>query len=181
MAARHGASGVADETTRQTTRQTTRPTRPPELSSWRAGGAQIIPRPASWALGPPAPWPPLPTTHRFRTESVLTAVAERGAGKPPPWHVDEPLPSAVLICLYDGPAGAEVLLTRRSWHMRTHRGEVSFPGGRLDPGETPVEAALREAHEEVALDPRQVEVIGELDHLATMVSRSVIVPIVARL
>ena len=65
--------------------------------------------------------------------------------------------------------------------MRTHRGEVSFPGGRLDPGETPVEAALREAHEEVALDPSHVEVIGELDHLATMVSRSVIVPIVARL
>ena len=87
--------------------------------------------------------------------------------------------SAVLIALADGPQGPEVLLTRRSWEVRTHRGEVSFPGGRLDPGETPVDAALREAHEEVGLDPAQVSVRGELEHLNTVVSRSYIVPKVA--
>ena len=74
-----------------------------------------------------------------------------------------------------------MLLTRRAWHLRSHKGEVCFPGGRQDEGETPVQAALREAHEEVLLDPSQVMVVGELDHLATLVSRSLIVPIVARL
>ena len=50
------------------------------------------------------------------------------------------------------PDGAEVLLTRRSMHLNSHRGEVSFPGGRLDPGETPVDPRAGEAHEEVGLD-----------------------------
>ena len=70
--------------------------------------------------------------------------------------------------------------TRRSTTLRSHSGEISFPGGRLDPGESEVQAALREAHEEVGLDPATVEVVGELDHLATVVSRSHIVPVVAR-
>lgn len=87
--------------------------------------------------------------------------------------------SAVLIALADGDDGPEVLLTRRSWEMRSHRGEISFPGGRTDPGETPVQAALREAHEEVGLEPSLVEVRGELEHLNTVVSRSYIVPKVA--
>jgi 8-oxo-dGTP pyrophosphatase MutT (NUDIX family) len=63
--------------------------------------------------------------------------------------------------------------------MRTHRGEISFPGGRLDPGETAAEAALREAHEEVGLEPSLVHVEGELEHLNTIVSRSYIVPVIA--
>ena len=90
-------------------------------------------------------------------------------------------PSAVLAVVADGPNGAEVLLTRRSLQMRSHRGEVSFPGGRLDPGETSVDAALREAHEEVGLHPTAVEVVGQLHPIGTWVSRSWIVPIVARL
>ncbi len=88
--------------------------------------------------------------------------------------------SAVLAVLADGPEGAEVLLTRRSMHLSSHRGEVSFPGGRLDPGETYVEAALREAHEEVGLHPSDVEVVGQLHPMGTWVSRSWIVPVVAR-
>jgi mutator protein MutT len=90
-------------------------------------------------------------------------------------------PSAVLVLLADDGAGnAGVLLTRRSTALRSHAGEISFPGGRIEPGETEVAAALREANEEVGLDPATVEVIGELDHLATVVSRSYIVPVVAR-
>jgi peroxisomal coenzyme A diphosphatase NUDT7 len=89
--------------------------------------------------------------------------------------------SAVLVLLADGADGdAGVLLTRRSTTMRNHSGEISFPGGRLEPGETEVDGALREANEEVGLDPDAVEVIGELDHLATVVSRSHIVPVVGR-
>lgn len=89
-------------------------------------------------------------------------------------------PSAVLIVLADGVDGAEVLLTRRSMHLNSHKGEVSFPGGRLDPGETFAQAALREADEEVGLDPALVEVVGQLHPIGTFVSRSWIMPIVAR-
>ena len=90
-------------------------------------------------------------------------------------------PSAVLVLLADDDAGnAGVLLTRRSSALRNHPGQISFPGGRIDPGETEVETALREANEEVGLDPSDVVVVGELDHLATVVSRSHIVPVVAR-
>lgn len=86
--------------------------------------------------------------------------------------------SAVLAPLYGQDDEVRVVLTRRAEHLRSHRGEISFPGGALEPGETPMAAALREAHEEVGLDPTQVEVVGELDHLATVVSRSFIVPLV---
>jgi len=89
--------------------------------------------------------------------------------------------SAVLVVLADGPTGAEVLLTRRSMELRNHRGEMSFPGGRCDPGETPVVTALREAHEEIGLDPARPTIVGELEHLSTIVSKSYIVPVVATL
>lgn len=89
--------------------------------------------------------------------------------------------SAVLVVLVEGADGVEVLLTRRSMDMRNHRGEVSFPGGRVDEGETAVEAALREAHEEVALDPSAIELHGRLDPISTMVTGSFIVPVVGTL
>jgi 8-oxo-dGTP pyrophosphatase MutT (NUDIX family) len=71
-----------------------------------------------------------------------------------------------------------VVLTRRAQTLRTHKGEVSFPGGRADPGESHLEAALREAQEEVFLDPEVVEPLGELDHLTTVTRRAYIVPVV---
>ena len=86
--------------------------------------------------------------------------------------------SAVLVPLFDEDGDAWVILTRRSQHLRAHRGEVSFPGGRQDGDESLVEAALREAREEIALDTSVVEVVGELDHLSTMASNSSIVPFV---
>lgn len=70
------------------------------------------------------------------------------------------------------------MLTRRAQNLRSHRGEVSFPGGGQEPGEDLRTTALREAAEEVALDPGLVEVVGELDHLQTVTSRSFIVPYV---
>jgi 8-oxo-dGTP pyrophosphatase MutT (NUDIX family) len=86
----------------------------------------------------------------------------------------------VLVVLADGVDGAEVLLTRRSMHLSSHRGEVSFPGGRLDAGEGYEAAAVREAHEEVGLHPDNVRLVGHLQPLGTYVSRSWIVPVVAR-
>jgi 8-oxo-dGTP pyrophosphatase MutT (NUDIX family) len=74
---------------------------------------------------------------------------------------------------------ARLILTRRSTGLRTHKGEVSFPGGRLDVGEGPAAAALREAHEEVGLDPARVTTVGWLQPVMTMVSASLIVPVIA--
>lgn len=150
--------------------------------AWRRGGDQIIPRPESWRLGDEPVWAALHSTVLSPAlHEVLEPVRLRGAGRAIDPMPDDARPSAVLIAMWDGPGGAEVLLTKRSWELRNHRGEISFPGGRLDPGETPVEAALREAHEEVGLDPAHVDVIGELDHISTVVSKSYIVPVVAQL
>ena len=93
--------------------------------------------------------------------------------------VASPRQSAVLAPLYDGEAGPTVVLTRRAAHLRNHRGEVSFPGGRQEDHDADLVAtALREAHEEIGLDPTAVEIIGRLDQLSTFVSRSMIHPFV---
>lgn len=146
----------------------------------RRGGDQIIPRPASWRPGGAAPWA-RSVPARVELDAVAAAVAARGPGRPPTFLTPNARAAAVLVALFSGDLGAEVVLTRRSSRMLHHRGEISFPGGGVDPGETTVDAALREAHEEVALDPALVTVVGELDHLATMVSRNVIVPVVGTL
>lgn len=110
---------------------------------------------------------------------VRNALRHHSIGAPVEFGLDGARLSAVLVALADGPDGAEVLLTRRSMAVGSHRGQVSFPGGRLDDGETPLAAALREAHEEVGLAPDVVSPFAELSHLETPVSWSHIVPIVA--
>jgi 8-oxo-dGTP pyrophosphatase MutT (NUDIX family) len=69
-------------------------------------------------------------------------------------------PAAVLVGLVQRESGFSVLLTRRADTLRSHTGQVAFPGGRSDPGETPWETALREAQEEIGLDPSLVELAG---------------------
>ena len=61
-----------------------------------------------------------------------------------------------------------VLLTVRREHLRTHAGQIALPGGRLEPGEDGVAAALREAHEEILLDPAAVEVVGSIEPYRTV-------------
>lgn len=68
--------------------------------------------------------------------------------------------AAVLVPVIAHAAGPTVLLTRRADALSSHSGQIAFPGGRLDPGETAADAALREAMEEVALDPACVDVLG---------------------
>jgi 8-oxo-dGTP pyrophosphatase MutT (NUDIX family) len=84
----------------------------------------------------------------------------------------------VLVLLFERDSETRVVLTRRAAHLRTHTGEVSFPGGRLEPGETPEAGALRESTEEVALDAAEVEVVGRLTPLATFSSSATITPVV---
>lgn len=74
---------------------------------------------------------------------------------------DQPLtPASVLVPLIEREHGLSVLLTRRSDTLRKHTGQVAFPGGRRDPGETPWQTALREAEEEVGLHPSFVSLAG---------------------
>jgi 8-oxo-dGTP pyrophosphatase MutT (NUDIX family) len=85
-------------------------------------------------------------------------------------------PSAVLVGLFDSSVGPQVLLTRRSESLSSHRGQVAFPGGRLEPGETSLQAALRETHEEIGIDVTSATVLGELAAHRTISSSSHIVP-----
>jgi 8-oxo-dGTP pyrophosphatase MutT (NUDIX family) len=77
-----------------------------------------------------------------------------------------PVPAAVLVPVVLGETPG-ILLTKRTSHLRSHAGQVSFPGGRIDPGDGgPEAAALREAHEEIGLEPRPVEILGRMpDHV----------------
>jgi len=86
--------------------------------------------------------------------------------------------SAVLVLFGEGPDGPDLLLTERSHTMRSHPGQVSFPGGRLEPGETAVDAALREAREETGLDPAGVEILGALPELWLPPSNYAVTPVV---
>lgn len=152
------------------------------------GGEQHIPRPEKWRVAGTSPWWNRDLSVLRSFDELTSVLEQRIAGRTPSIHIPAFVPadiagssrsSAVLIALHDTPDGPSVVLTRRTKNLSTHRGEMSFPGGRVDDGESVVDAALREAHEEVGLHPSLVNCVGELDGLSTMVSRSRIHPIVA--
>lgn len=89
-----------------------------------------------------------------------------------------PRRSAVLMLFGEGADGPDLLLTERSHTMRSHPGQVSFPGGAIDPGETSVQAALREAEEEAGVEPSGVEVLGQLPELYLPPSDNAVTPVV---
>ena len=138
--------------------------------SRRVGGDQIIPRPEKWRTGGSSPWEnrDLNVLSDFeRVEARLT----RALGAYQPTIFDEFITtndakqSAVLVALMPQDQDVHVLLTRRAQHLNNHKGEVSFPGGRLEGDETSRQGALREAYEEVSLDPSVVNVVGALDSI----------------
>ena len=143
------------------------------------GGEQHIPRPAGARPGRRAPWADA-GPRSILVPDVVDAVVAKGPARGPEITVADARAAAVLVAVFPDPDddAARVVLTRRSSTLRNHRGEVAFPGGRQDPGEELPHAALREAHEEIGLDPSAVDIVGELDHLTTVASRFVVAPFV---
>jgi len=87
--------------------------------------------------------------------------------------------AAVLMPLFERNGGLHVVYIRRSDHVASHRGQVAFPGGRVDPMDaTLLDAALREAHEEVGIDPSTVEMVGAFPTMQTTTSGIVVAPFV---
>ena len=159
----------------------------------------MVPRPETWRPGRGAPWGALDSAQRqgLGLAKVTEALHRRGMASLPeePMEIqgreaavaDGPFSgvtskhSAVLIALFEEEGEARVILTRRADHLRTHRSQVSFPGGRIDEGETPLEAALREAEEEVGLDRGMARPLGHLPSVVTIASGALIQPVVVAL
>lgn len=126
------------------------------------------------SAGPPHPPVAVPAAVPAAVAAPPTAVAA-----PPTAGVA--LPAAVLVALFEEEGEARVLLTRRAATLRTHRGQVSFPGGRIEPHEDAVRAALREAFEEIGLDPALARPFALLAPASAFVSSTPITPVVATL
>jgi len=162
--------------------------------------SQVVPRPPTWRPGDPAPWADVPPAQRtgIGVDRVLDALVPLGQRGPVPEGIGtdrilgptilvnetgapaaREVNAAVLAALFEEQGEARLILTRRSADLRTHRGEISFPGGRIDGGEDATSAALREAHEEIALDPSLVTTVGWIHPVLTMVSASLIMPVLA--
>lgn len=98
-------------------------------------------------------------------------------GDLPELRAEASVAAAVLIAITDRPEPGVILTVRRDT-MRTHAGQVAFPGGRIDPGEDAVAAARREAHEEIGLEPEAAQVVGAIEPYRT-VTGYVVTPVIA--
>jgi 8-oxo-dGTP pyrophosphatase MutT (NUDIX family) len=113
---------------------------------------------------------------RLRNSLRAQGDTELLVGDLPELRAEATVEAAVLVAVTDRPVPGVILTVRRE-HLRTHAGQIAFPGGRVDPGEETVAAALREAQEEILLDPAAVEVIGTADRYRT-VTGYVVTPVV---
>ena len=114
---------------------------------------------------------------RLRDALTTAPSAAPLPGDLPELRANASSPAAVLIAVTDRPDPGVILTVRRDT-LRTHAGQVAFPGGRIDPGEDAVAAALREAHEELGLDPEAAEVVGSIEPYRT-VTGFVVTPVIA--
>ena len=121
-----------------------------------------------------------------RLSSRITPIQQRSPGSRGDHDLNTNMPvperdltsAAVLVPIVDHPDGLTVLLTQRTNHLRDHAGQVSFPGGRIEPDDADHEAAaLRETHEEIGLAAHQIDLVGRLDRYVTRTGYEV-VPVV---
>ncbi|MBN39563.1 MAG: coenzyme A pyrophosphatase [Acidimicrobiaceae bacterium] len=142
------------------------------------GGSQKIPRPESWHLGAPAPWEGI-ERRAFTLESLESAISGYNS-RTLTDETKEQRRSAVLIPIYcSAQDELHVILTRRSAMMKHHTHEVSFPGGNQEPEDQDLWAtAIREAHEEIGLNPELPRFVGTLDSFVTVGSNSLVTPFV---
>jgi 8-oxo-dGTP pyrophosphatase MutT (NUDIX family) len=159
---------------------------------------QIIPDPDDIEPGALAPWSSLPASARsgFTLRVVQESLLREHrllATHPFPDDPQElsvvadamPVPttsrSAVLVALFEEEGETSIVLTRRALSMRTHGGEIALPGGRSEDQETPVETALREAQEEIGLDPSTITPLAWLSPIVSFAAGSSIWPVVGLL
>ena len=109
---------------------------------------------------------------QLKSSLAVPAVQPPLTGDLPELRAAATIPAAVLIAITDREQPG-LLLTVRREHLRTHAGQIAFPGGRADPGEDPVAAALREASEEIGLDKAAVELVGTLEDYRTVTGYSI--------
>jgi 8-oxo-dGTP pyrophosphatase MutT (NUDIX family) len=128
----------------------------------------------------------LERTLRVRLAETLPGVEAQMRFAPAPpragWKLGEfpetARQAAALLLIYPGDHGAAVSLTVRASGLARHAGQISLPGGAVDEGETLAQAALREAAEEIGVDPRDVIVLGELTPVHVLVSGFTLHPVV---
>jgi 8-oxo-dGTP pyrophosphatase MutT (NUDIX family) len=118
-----------------------------------------------------APLPGAPAQRRFAPRPIVDDWA-------PDLEPETARRAAVLMLLYPGTYGPSLPLTLRRSTLSAHAGQVSLPGGAIDPGESVESAALREADEEIGVDPASVRVLGTLSPLWVSVSNFVVTPVV---
>jgi 8-oxo-dGTP pyrophosphatase MutT (NUDIX family) len=94
-------------------------------------------------------------------------------------HSLPPKPGSVLILLYEDEGSIKFPLIRRQEYVGAHSGQISLPGGKAEPGEDAIDTALREAREEIGVDPAQIKVIGRLSQFNVIVSNVLVTPVVA--
>jgi 8-oxo-dGTP pyrophosphatase MutT (NUDIX family) len=104
---------------------------------------------------------------RLRTAFSKPALLPSLEGDLDELRAEANVPAAVMVAVTDRPEPGVILTVRRE-HMRTHAGQIAFPGGRIDPGEDAIAAALREAWEEIGLDRSTAEVVAEVDPYRTI-------------
>ncbi len=113
---------------------------------------------------------------RLRAELASAPVEKPLEGDLPELRAEADIPAAVLIAITERDEPGVILTVRRE-HMRTHAGQIAFPGGRIDPGEDAVVAAFRESHEEILLDPSAAELVGSIEAYRT-VTGYIVTPVI---